>query len=147
MKFNIKMKEVVKNQKRRRKRYKKNIDKNSEIKLSNPIAQTKNLLLKIDEKVTSNEEFADESKSDNEDSYYEVDISKVEKNEMDININRDYLQDFNDRIEDNDSSSGIFKDYFRVKSDTNGICLFSSLSLAISWGEISPNEIRQLICD
>ena len=66
---------------------------------------------------------------------------------MDININRDYLQDFNDRIEDNDSSSGIFKDYFRVKSDTNGNCLFSSLSLAISWGEISPNEIRQLICD
>ena len=133
--------------KRRRKRYKKNIDKNSEINLSNPIAQTKNLLLKIDEKVTSNEEFADESKSDNEDSYYEVDISKVEKNEMDININRDYLQDFNDRIEDNDSSSGIFKDYFRVKSDTNANCLFSSLSLAISWGEISPNEIRQLICD
>ena len=65
---------------------------------------------------------------------------------MDISINRDYLQDFNDRIEDNDSSSGIFKDYFRIKSDTNGNCLFSSLSLAISWGEISPNEIRQLIC-
>ena len=57
----------------------KNIDKNLEINLSNPIAQTKSLLLKIDEKVTSNEEFADESKSDNEDSYYEVDISKVEK--------------------------------------------------------------------
>ena len=74
-------------------------------------------------------------------------LVKLKKNEMDININRDYLQDFNDRIEDNDSSSGIFKDYFRVKSDTNGNCLFSSLSLAISWGEISPNEIRQLICD
>ena len=66
---------------------------------------------------------------------------------MDININRDYLQDFNDRIEDNDSSSDIFKDYFRLKSDTNGNYLFSLLSLAISWGEISPNEIRQLICD
>ena len=66
---------------------------------------------------------------------------------MDININRDYLQDFNDRIEDNDSSSDIFKGYFRVKSDTNGNYLFSLLSLAISWGEISPNEIRQLICN
>ena len=56
-----------------------------EINISNPIAQTTNLLLKIDEKVTSKEEFADESESDNEDCYYEVDISKVEKNEMDIN--------------------------------------------------------------
>ena len=38
-----------------------------EINISNPIAQTTNLLLKIDEKVTSKEEFADESESDNED--------------------------------------------------------------------------------
>ena len=37
--------------------------------------------------------------------------------------------------------------FFKVKSDTNGNCLFSSLSLAISWGEISPNDKRQLICD
>ena len=94
------------------------------------MAQTKNLLLKIDENITSKEEFADESGSDNEESYYEVDISKVEKDEMDIN--RGYLQDFNERVEDNDSSSGIFKDFFRVKSDTNGNCLFSSLSLATS---------------
>ena len=64
-----------------------------------------------------------------------------------MDINRGYLQDFNERVEDNDSSSGIFKDFFRVKSDTNGNCLFSSLSLATSWGEISPKEIRQLICD
>ena len=35
----------------------------------------------------------------------------------------------------------------RVKSDTNGNCLFSSLSLTISLEEISPNEISQLICD
>ena len=38
--------------KRRRKRYKKNINKNLEINLFNLIAQTKNLLLKIDENVT-----------------------------------------------------------------------------------------------
>ena len=50
-----------------------------ELNLSNPIAQTKSLLLKIDEKVTSKEEFADESESDNEESYYEVNISKVKK--------------------------------------------------------------------
>ena len=54
---------------------------------------------------------------DNEDNYYEVD-----KDEMDISISRDYLLDFNDIIEDNDSS-GIFKD-FLVKSDTNEIVYF-----------------------
>ena len=39
------------------------------------------------------------------------------------------------------------KIFLRIKYDTNENCLFSSLSLAISWGEISPNEIRQFICD
>ena len=62
-----------------------------EINLPNPIAQTKNLLLKIDEKVTSNEEFADESESDNEDSYYEVDISKVEKKMRWISISTETI--------------------------------------------------------
>ena len=44
------MKEVLKNQKRKKEKDIKNIDKNLEINLSNPIAQTKNLLLKIEEK-------------------------------------------------------------------------------------------------
>ena len=42
--------------KRRRSRY-KNIDKNLDVNLPNPIAQTKNLLLKVNENVTSKEEF------------------------------------------------------------------------------------------
>ena len=40
-------------------------------------------------------------------------LVKLEKNEMNSNINSDYLQNFNDRIEDNNSSSGIFKDFFK----------------------------------
>ena len=83
MKFKIKIKEALKNfENQKRKEVEqdiKNIDKNLEINRSNPIAQTKNILLKIDEKVTSKEEFVGEWDSDNEDSYYEVDISKVGK--------------------------------------------------------------------
>ena len=110
----------------------RNIDKNLGVNIPNPIALTKNQLLKIDENIALKEEFDGESESDNEYSYYEVDISKVEKNEMDINISRYYLLDFSDRIEDNDSSSSTFKDIFRVKSDINGNFLFSSLCLTIS---------------
>ena len=54
---------------------------------------------------------------------------------MDINISRYYLHNFNNRIEDNGSTSGIFKEFLRVKSDTNGNCLFSSLNLAIIFEE------------
>ena len=73
----------------------------------------------------------------NEEIYREADISKVEKNEININISIDYLQIFNDRIKDNDFS-GIFHVVFRVKSDIKGNYLFSLLSLAISGGEINP---------
>ena len=63
----------------RRTRYKASIEKNSDIYLPNPIAQTKNLLLKIDGKAISKEEFANESERDNEDSYYEVNITTTKK--------------------------------------------------------------------
>ena len=66
---------------------------------------------------------------------------------MDINISRYYLHNFSNRIEDNGSTSGIFKEFLRVKSYANENCLFSSLNLAILWREINPNEIRQLVCD
>ena len=81
----------------------KNIDKKFDVNLPSPIAQAKNLLLKLDENALSKKEFADESESDNEDSFYEV-----EKNEMDIKISKDYLQNFSDRIEDTD---WLFKDF------------------------------------
>ena len=60
MKLNIKTKEVLNNflnQKRKEEQDIKNIDKYLEVNHPNPIAQTKNLLLKINENVTSKEEF------------------------------------------------------------------------------------------
>ena len=60
MKLNIKIKEVLKNfenQKRKDEQDIKNIDKNLDINIPNPITQTKNLLLKINENVTLKEEF------------------------------------------------------------------------------------------
>ena len=53
MELNIKIKEVIKNfENQKRREYIKNIDKNLNVNPSNPIAQTKNLLLKINENET-----------------------------------------------------------------------------------------------
>ena len=52
MKFNIKMKKVLKTFENQKKRIRyKNIDKNLDVNILKPIAQTKNLLLKINENV------------------------------------------------------------------------------------------------
>ena len=55
-----------------------------DVNLLSLTAQTKNLLLKIDENIAPKEEFANESESYNKNSYYKVEII-----EMDINFRRD----------------------------------------------------------
>ena len=83
--------------------------------------QTKGLLLKVDENVNSKEEFADESESDNEDSYYEFDNSKAEKMRY-ISISLETIW----RILMIELKIMILLVYskIRVKSHTNGNFLF-----------------------